>query len=319
MRVNAKSSALELDLLSSSVRFITAFRPRGASFWINGRCVSNEDSILIEKRYDVCDSSHSRQPHRRHEKHAMRILHTRRSRSQLAQSPCQLECNARSAQTVEWIRSSGGWDGQSKTASGNCPPHRWWSVMIKSTPSGFASLSLCDGGDTTVHADDEFSTALHQAFDRFGTDAVTVLRVDWGAKYVTSARAFPNRDHDGGGGHAVGVIISIDGDRFLIPDRFQYPFAADSIPGSDAGSRRSTNRASKNERACSGAEIPRPYRSWETTVVDACLLGEALENRLDPAPEKSNFSAKCPLLVSVAGVVYFRFSTCSVTLRRRSR
>ena len=125
-----------------------------------------------------------------------------------------------------------------------------------------------------------FGDARDAAID--GDDHVAALRGDRPQCVVVEAVAFVDaigdvvirlraeqleaEQQNRRGGHAVGVVIAVDGDSPAGANRLVQQLGGLHGTGSSSGSRRPLSLTSRNCRAPSTSQMPRPIRSWATTA-----------------------------------------------------
>ena len=103
--------------------------------------------------------------------------------------------------------------------SGSSPTGSWWSVTTTSRPEALGELDLVASTDAAVDRDQEPGALGGERLDRLGRDPVAVAEAVGQPPDDVAAEQAQRLDDEEGGGDAVGVVVTVDGDALAPAQR----------------------------------------------------------------------------------------------------
>ena len=136
----------------------------------------------------------------------------------------ELQRDADAGQVLVRIASSRARFGlMTASAGGSSASGSWWSVMIRSTPSSRGATRGVRAADAAVDRDDQRDAVGVQPLDGRRLQAVAVLEPLGDEVHDVGAEQLERPPQDDGRGHAVHVVVAVDGDPLPARDRRQDP------------------------------------------------------------------------------------------------
>ena len=84
--------------------------------------------------------------------------------------------------------------------------------------------SLGNGGNATVDRDHQLHSLPGEGFQRLGVEPIALLKPVGNIPLRIGIECFQTTDENGGGTHAVGVVVAVNGDLPPSPHRIHNPF-----------------------------------------------------------------------------------------------
>ena len=177
------------------------------------KTVADEDAVLVDQGDHVGHGADGRQAHRLQQEGPHPLADAVVARCPLAQGPRQLECNRRAAEPVERVPAV----GERRMNQRRRPRQSLAELVMVGDHKPQAQLrrevGLGGAGDAAVDRHDRAFALLGEFVQRVCVEPVALVDA-MGDVVVDLGTQEPQApQEDGGGGHAVGVVVAVDGDR----------------------------------------------------------------------------------------------------------